>query len=258
MRTTLLLFFAMILLASCNSSSKEEKPLSILAISKTDGFRHDVIPTSIHALKQMSDRNGWHIQATEDSLMIARNILDTTDVVVFLHTTGNILGEKQREALKNFVTNGGGLVTLHSGTITENDWPWFVDAIGAIFIGHPPKQEGHLIIENREHPATVHFEDTIWVTTDEWYSFDRNPRNNVDVLISIDEASYDLSDNQSDERTKFRMGDHPLVWCKTVDQGRVFQTALGHKPVLYEDSLFLKHLEGGILWVSESVSEIRP
>lgn len=221
-----------------------------MAFSKTEGFRHDVIPTSINTLKQMGERHGWQIHATEDSLMIASDILDTTDVVVFLHATGNILGNEQQESLKNFVTNGGGLVTLHTGTIIENDWPWFVDAVGAIFIGHPKTQEGRLIIENRNHPATAHFEDTSWVTTDEWYSFDRNPRNNVDVLISIDETSYDLGDEGKAEESKYRMGDHPLVWCKKVERGRVFQTALGHKPELYKDPLFLKHLEGGISWAS--------
>lgn len=248
MRILLLLFFATIMLSSCNSSSKEKKNLSILVFSKTEGFRHDVIPTSIKALKKMGDHQGWHIQATEDSTMIARNILDTTDVVVFVHTTGNILGQKQRKALMDFVTSGGGLVTLHSGTITENNWPWFVDAVGAIFTGHPPTQEGRLIIENLNHPATSHFKDSTWVTTDEWYSFDRNPRDDVEVLISIDESSYNVDDNRWFEGARQRMGDHPLVWCKETGKGRVFQTALGHRPELYEDPLFLKHLEGGILW----------
>lgn len=255
MRTILLLFFAPIMLNSCDNSSKQKETLSILAFSKTEGFRHDVIPTSVNALQKMGERHGWYIQSTEDSLMIARDILDTTDVVVFLHTTGNILGEEQREALKNFVTRGGGLVTLHSGTITENEWPWFVDAVGAIFTGHPPTQEGRLIIENRDHPATAHFEDTSWVTTDEWYSFDRNPRNNADILISIDEKSYEVEDNRWFEGAHQGMGDHPLVWCKTVDRGRVFQTALGHEPALYENPLFLKHIEGAIQWAGKSISE---
>jgi len=143
---------------------------------------------------------------------------------------------------------GGGLVTLHTGTINENSWPWFVDAVGGIFVGHPPSQEGKLSIEERNHPATKHFSDSTWTTKDEWYSFDRNPREDVRVLISIDESTYDVDDDRWFEGAEQRMGDHPLVWCKSLGEGRVFQTALGHEPELYEDPLFLKHLEGEILW----------
>lgn len=248
MKNLLFICIALFSISSVKMTAQEKTPLNILAFSKTEGFRHGVIPQSLVALGEMAEQNHWQVRATEDSLMINNNVLDTIDVVVFLHTTGNILGQEQRKALMDFVTSGGGLVTLHSGTITENNWPWFVDAVGAIFTGHPPTQEGRLIIENLNHPATSHFNDSTWVTTDEWYSFDRNPRDDVEVLISIDESSYNVDNNRWFEGAKQSMGDHPLVWCKETGKGRVFQTALGHRPELYKDPLFLKHLERGILW----------
>ncbi len=251
MKKTLLLFIAWIMLSPSATSSQNQEPLKILALSKTEGYHHGVIPQSLVTLGEMGQKNKWEITATEDSMMLMSSILKNIDVVIFLHTTGNILGSPQQKALKDFVTNGGGLVTLHSGTITENDWPWFVEAVGAIFTGHPPTQEGTLIIEDRDHPATSHFPDSMWITTDEWYSFDRNPRKDVNVLISINEDSYDVGDNRWFDGAEQRMGDHPLVWTKTVGQGRVFQTALGHEHALYKDSLFLKHLEGAILWAGK-------
>ena len=246
-------YISLIITAFCIISSQpmkaqENHSLNMLAISKTEGYRHGAIPQSLVALGAMAEENNWQVGATEDSLMISENVLDTIDVVVFLHTTGNILGNKQQKALQQFVMNGGGLLTLHTGTITENEWPWFVDAVGGIFVGHPPSQQGKLTIEDRNHPATRHFEETTWVTADEWYSFDRNPRENVQVLISIDESSYDVDDNRWFEGAEQRMGDHPLVWCKKVGKGRVFQTALGHEPELYANPFFLKHLKGGIQW----------
>lgn len=250
MKTLLFISITILTIYPLKMSAQEETPLNILAFSKTEGYRHAVIPQSLVTLGEMAQQNPWQVRATEDSLMINKNSLDTIDVVVLLHTTGDILGEPQQNALKKFVMNGGGLVALHSGTITENDWPWFVDAVGGKFVGHPPSQKGKLTIEDRDHPATKHFPDSTWITTDEWYSFDRNPREDVQVLISIDENSYDVDDDRWFEGAEQRMGDHPLVWCKTQGKGRVFQTALGHEPELYENPLFLEHLKGGILWSS--------
>ena len=34
------------------------------------------------------------------------------------------------------------------------------------------------------------------------------------------------------------------------DGGRVFVTALGHTPALYDDPLYLEHLYGGIWWAA--------
>ncbi|MGM0377467.1 MAG: ThuA domain-containing protein [Bacteroidota bacterium] len=250
MKNLLFICITLFAISSVKMTAQEKAPLDILAFSKTEGYRHGAIPQSLVTLGEMAEQNQWHVRATEDSLMISDEVLSNIDVVVFVHTTGNLLGKEQQKALKDFIMKGGGLVTLHSGTITENDWSWFVDAVGGIFVGHPPSQEGKLSIEDRNHPATEHFPDSTWTTTDEWYSFDRNPREDVRVLISIDENSYDVDDDRWFEGAEQRMDDHPLVWCQSLGQGRVFQTALGHEPELYEDPLFLKHLKGGILWSS--------
>lgn len=224
--------------------------LDLLVFSKTNGYRHEAIPDGLNALNALAKSEGWTIEATEDSTVFTVENLKRFDVVVFLLTAGDVLDENGQKALSDRVEEGGGLVTIHGGTATENNWLWFVDAVGAIFVGHPPVQEGKLMIENFDHPATAFFPDAEWVIEDEWYSFDRNPRADVDVLISIDESSYDVDDNRWFEGANQRMGDHPLVWSKSVGKGRVFQSALGHVPELYSDTLFVQHLRGGIWWAS--------
>lgn len=250
MKLRLLVFLILALLwSSCMEKSKRD-PLKLVVFSKTAGYRHEVIPIAVKTFESLAETNGWNMVHTEDSLFFSTRNLDSLQVVVFLHTTGDILGPEQQTALKTFVNNGGGLVTVHSGTITENDWPWFVRAVGAKFTGHPPVQKGKLLIEDRHHPATSFLPDSVWIIEDEWYSFDRNPREDVNVLISIDESSYGVDDNRWFERAEQRMGDHPLVWTKAVGKGRVFQSALGHPEKLYSDSLFIRHLEGAVRWAA--------
>jgi type 1 glutamine amidotransferase len=224
------------------------EPLKLLVFSKTAGYRHSSIPAGLSALKEMTAENNWHIIATEDSTMFNTATLDSFDVVIFLCTSGNILNEDQERALQLFVESGKGLVTIHSGTDTEYDWEWYKQAIGAYFLGHPPVQKATVRIEDRNHPSTSMFPDSVWITEDEWYSFRSNPRDHVHVLISIDESTYDVDDNRWFRGAKQRMGDHPLVWYKMMGKGIVFQSAFGHTDAMFADPLYRKHLEGAILF----------
>lgn len=236
-------------LFACSPSQKNDT-MNIVVMTKTDGFRHDNITVAVEALINLARENNWRLHHTEDSLYFNQQNLDTLDLVIFLQTIGDIFDDHQRKNIQEFVENGGGLLTIHTGTITENNWPWFSEMMGAKFIGHPPVEKGKLIIEDRTHPATSFLPDSVWIMEDEWYSFDRNPRDEVHVLISIDESSYDVDNNEWFPGVNQRMGDHPLVWYRYSGKGRVFQTALGHPKELYSDSLFLKHIQGAILWTA--------
>lgn len=248
-RLFLILLLTPAILWQCSNPSKPNT-MNIAAISKTADFRHDNIPVAAVALQKMATENNWNLVHTEDPAHFSATSLDTLDLVIFLQTTGDIFNDSQRKAIQAYVENGGGLLTIHTGTVTENNWPWFTKMMGATFIGHPPVQEGKLIVEDRTHPATSFLPDSIWIIEDEWYSFDRNPRSEVNVLISIDESSYDVDNNEWFPGAQQRMGDHPLVWYRYAGKGRVFQTALGHPKEIYSDPLFLKHIKGAILWTA--------
>ncbi|HEU4388009.1 MAG TPA: ThuA domain-containing protein, partial [Blastocatellia bacterium] len=43
-------------------------------------------------------------------------------------------------------------------------------------------------------------------------------------------------------------GDFALAWCRSYGKGRVFYTALGHRPEVWQDERFQKHLMGGLRW----------
>ena len=227
-------------------------PMSILVFSRTTGFRHDSIPAGVACLKAMAGRNGWNVTCTEDPSVFSDRALAGFDVAVWLLTSGDVLDPAQQEAFARFIRSGGGFVGVHSASVTETDWPWFVGLVGAKFIGHPPTQRGGLVVEDRDHPAIPATMPDRWEREEEWYSFDRNPRGTVRVLATVDEASYDVDDNPWFPGIKPRMGDHPIVWCREYDGGRAFQTALGHTIESYSDPIFIAHLEGAIVWAAGS------
>jgi hypothetical protein len=95
------------------------------------------------------------------------------------------------------------------------------------------------MVQDKTHPSTAHLPDT-WERQDEWYNFETNPRDKgVNVLISIDEDSYE-GGNMGD--------DHPICWYHEYDGGRVWYTAMGHREKAYEEDLYPGHIFGGVKW----------
>jgi len=242
----LMLIFAI----NCTIAQKNKK-MDLLIFTKTNGFRHDAIPAAKISFEKLAKENKWKIEFSEDSTVFTSQNLAKFNVVVFLLTTGDILNDEQQLAFQKFIQAGGGFVAVHTGTDTEYKWPWYGELVGAYFIGHPPTQSANLIIEDRTHLSTMHMDKDTILWKDEFYSFNKNPRQNVKVLVSLDESSFNVSDQAFLKEKKLIMGDHPLVWYHEFDGGRSFHTALGHMPELYEMTFMKKHLTGAVNWAGK-------
>jgi uncharacterized protein len=228
------------LLLNLASGQLNAQTIKLLAISKTGGFRHGAIPAAKAALTLMAQQQNWNITFTEDSLQFSDyKTLKQYDAIIFVMTTGNIFSEKEQIAVQKFVEKGGGLLTIHTGTDTEYDWPWYNAAIGAKFKNHPHQQQAKFLVKDATHPASKMLPKE-WIRFDELYNFNESIPDNIHVLIELDETSY----------TGGTMGKHPMAWYQHVKKGRVFQTALGHTDASYKEDLFLQHLQGAIEWVS--------
>lgn len=214
------------------SPQKESK---VLVFSKTSGFRHGSIETGQKAIEKLGKENGFSVTITENPEYFNEDSLKAYSAVIFLNTTGDILDYYQQADFERYIQAGGGYVGIHSATDTEYEWPWYGKLVGAYFKGHPRVQEATLNVINKSHPSTSMLPDE-WVRSDEWYNFrDINP--NLNILIKIDESSYEGGTND---------GDHPMAWYHDYDGGQVFYTEFGHTNESFVEPLFLQHLLGGI------------
>ena len=233
----LLCFFAGVSFTDCNKNEVSLKKNKVLIFSKTNSYRHESIEIGIAAIKKLGTENNFDVDATEDSLYLTDANFKKYKTVIFLSTTGTVLGKDQELALQNFIHNGGGFVGIHAATDCEYEWAWYVKMIGGSFLSHPQQQEAKLIIVDKTHPSTKHLPAT-WQRKDEWYNF-KNLNPEVTVLIKIDETSY----------TGGKNGDnHPMAWCHTYEGGKIFYTELGHTNESYSDPLYLQHVLGGIVY----------
>lgn len=214
--------------------------VTVPVFTRTTGYRHDSIPDGVAALRALGAEHGFAVAATEDPAELAA-ALTGAPAVVFLSTSGEVLTDAARQALRSHLAAGGGFVGVHAAACTEYDWPWYgTDVVGAVFARHPELQPGTLRVADRDHPATAHLGPR-WDLTDEWYDFTTNPRGRVRVLATADETSY---------RGGGMGADHPLVWCHERPGGRCFYTALGHTSECFADPAFRRHLLGGLRWAA--------
>jgi cytochrome c len=216
--------------------------LSLLVFARTTEYRHESIEAGVGALLGLADERGWQLVASEDPEVFSDESLAPLDVVIFLSTTGDVLDAEQEAAFERFIQSGKGFVGVHAASDTEYDWPWYGELVGAYFEAHPAVQEASIEVEDGLHPATVGLPSP-WIRTDEWYGFQTNPRDHVQVLLTLDETSYEPGEGSMGD-------DHPIAWCQTYDGGRSFYTGLGHTNESYTDPQFLQHLAGGIEWAA--------
>ncbi len=231
------------------TEEQAEDPYDILVFSRTTGYRHDSIPAGTAAIRELGDRHGFSVTATEDPAAFTADGLAAYEAVVFLNTTGDVLDGAQQAAFERYVRGGGGYAGIHSAADTEHGWPFYGELVDARFARHPAIQPADVLVEDRAHAATAHLPRR-WNRTDEWYDYRTNARSSARVLTSLDESTYDRSGMG---------GDHPHAWCKTLDAGRSFYTGSGHTRESYGDPAFRTQLLGGIRYAAGQVrADCRP
>ena len=217
----------------------------VLYLTHSAGFKHEVLPLSEQIFKQIGERSGaFEVTATQDCSVLSGDGLKPYDAVVF-YTTGELpISDAQKAAFLDFIRSGKGFVGIHSATDTFYKWPEYGELIGGYFDQHPWHQEVAINVEDQRHPATHHLARTFKIT-DEIYQFKDFSRRRVHVLLSVDVNSVDLNKPAVHRTDK----DFALAWSRNYGKGRVFYTALGHRPEVWQDERFQQHLLGAVRWV---------
>ena len=240
----LLALFAAFSLAAAEPRAAADDMHKVLYITHSAGYRHEVLPLSKRIFEDLGAKAGWfEITATEDVAALTADNLKSYSAVVF-YTTGELpISAQQKADLLAFVESGKGFVGIHSATDTFYEWPEYGRLIGAYFDQHPWHQEVTIRVEDREHPATRHLRETFRIT-DEIYQFKDFSRANVQVLLSLDPTSVDLTLPEVHRADR----DFAIAWTRSQGKGRVFFTALGHRPEVWRDDRFQRHLVEGLRW----------
>jgi type 1 glutamine amidotransferase len=226
------------------------RPVRLFYCTHSAGFRHDVLPETREIMQALGDTLDWlDVTVSDDIADLTPTRLRDTDVVM-LYTTGMLPMGRMREALMQWVIDGGALVGVHSATDTFAEYDPYVQTIGGTFDGHPWNEEVTIAVDDPSHPAMRPFFASAtgvgasglatFTLADEIYQF-RGLNTDMHILMSLDRSNPKTEPGRT----------YPLAWTREPGKGRVFYTALGHRPEVWRDPRFIDHLKAGIRWAAE-------
>ena len=231
------LFYSIIVCTVFIACQPKPEP-SILVFTKTEGFRHESIPSGIEMFKKLSAERGLEVTNSENSKIFKEKNLKNFGVVVFLNTTLDILNDAQQYEFKRYIQAGGSFLGIHGAADTEYDWPWYGKLVGAYFNGHPNNpnvRDAVVEVVDATHSSCSHLPEK-WDRKDEWYNYKSiNP--DINVVLNLDESTYEGGTNGEN---------HPLAWHHEFDGGRAFYTGGGHTSESYSEEHFVRHIRGAL------------
>lgn len=236
-------------------------------LMERDPHKGYCIPYGAEAFRVLGTKTGAYQPVISDDLaMFVPEKLREFDAVIFNNSSGpwitptdadmqrpefSSLGkDKQRvetvlrNALLDYVSQGGGIAAIHYSIGANRHWPAFRELMGASMDGHPWNEEVGIRIEEPEHPLLAAFGGTSRIRlTDEIFQF-REPysRESQRVLLSIDTATT----NMDVKWLRRKDNDWGLAWVRSVERGRVFYTAIGHRTKTFWNPTVLRFYLDGI------------
>lgn len=228
----------------------------VLVFEKINGFRDNPSVDAARArLRAIAAERGWQIIFTESGGVMNPADLARFKVIVWNNVSGDALTVPQRAAFRAYLEQGGGYAGIHgAGGDPVWFWDWYADTLlGARFIGHPGRPQFQTATVSITDPdGTIGAGDAkSFALLEEWYSFDRNPMTGGAVAVAtIDEKDYQQIGYRGESLS---MGYHPIAWRKAIGAGRMFYTAIGHRPENYDEPHAAALLAEGIAWAMGSM-----
>lgn len=250
-------------LAVVAAPAQADDEYKVLVVGETLGFRHSHIDDTTLAVMKLGEENGFSVDVWDsrqaDLTLSTTPFTSAEDLgqyatIIFaspVDGTNNLdplrprlLNDNELAALQGYIHDGGGFVGLHAATDSMHTAPWYSELTGggARFVAHPQQQTATMRVESPTHPSTSML-PTEWVRFDEWYNYSTNPREDVHVLLTLDESTYNPGRGAMGE-------DHPIAWCQNFEGGRSWYEGAGHTDATWTDPMFLAHVLGGIEWTA--------
>lgn len=236
------------LLLSC-----QPEPTRVLVLYENAGHHKPFSAAVLPWLREVASQENLLLTEVYNPKDFNAEYLDGFDVVVQLDYAPYGWPEEAVEAFEEYVDEGrGGWVGFHHASLLgEFDgfpmWPWFSELLGGIRYENyiADLTDGTVSVEDASHPVMAGVPATFVIQDDEFYTYDKDPRNcpDVHVLATVDEDSYTLD-------TPVKMGDHPVVWTNTAKKGRNVYFQFGHSPKLADNEAFRTLLLNAIHWTA--------
>jgi type 1 glutamine amidotransferase len=200
--------------------------MMIKVLLVTDGIFHPpfLARKALHqTLAKMVGFEFQHIRSMEN---LPKNLMDYAALVIYIHHKN--ISETALTALNRFVSNGGGVLAIHSATASFKQQSQYFEILGVRFIGHDKVKP---FIVNPVMGSEIFDGIQSFTLKDELYIHE------LQAGITVHLTS------------KHEGQDIPVVWTHQYGQGRVCQVVPGHRPATMNNENMKKVLQRGLMWV---------
>jgi uncharacterized protein len=222
-----------------------------LVLTERGGQHEEFVVAALEWLKHFAAEKNFEITVINHASEIDETMLSKFNEVIQLNYVPYNWGDKAMSAFQKYIEEGkGGWVGFHHATLLgEFDgfpvWNWFSAFMGGIRYKNyiAATASAKVNTEDKDHPVMQGIPASFIIHGDEWYTYDKDPRPNVHVLASVDEASYKPDSD-------IKMGDHPVIWINEKMKAKNVYFQMGHSPVLFESEEFKTMFANAIIWAT--------
>jgi type 1 glutamine amidotransferase len=234
-----------------SSAMAQPARFQALVLYENGGHHLAYSQKAIQWLNQLASDSNFTIHYIQNVDSITDTYLSNYQLFIQLDYPPYTWKKEAEQAFTNYIENGkGGWIGFHHATLLGNFdgykmWPWFSDFMGGIrFKSYIPTfANGQVITEDTSHPCMKSLPTQFTIENEEWYTYDRSPRPNVQVLASVNESSYQPTSN-------IKMGDHPVVWTNPKMKAKNVYIFMGQAPQLFSNKAYTTLFTNAIFWAA--------
>ncbi|HNW56675.1 MAG TPA: ThuA domain-containing protein [Bacteroidales bacterium] len=239
-----------ILTWSADSFANKPK-FKVLVLTERGGDHEGFVVAALDWLKEYSEEKNFEIKVINHATEIDEDFLSQYKLIIQLNYPPYTWDEKSEAAFIKYIEEGrGGWVGFHHASLLgEFDgypmWNWFSDFMGGIRYQNyiATTVTATVNVEDKKHPVMKGVSPSFVIPGEEWYTYNKSPRQNVHVLASVDESSYKPDSD-------IKMGDHPVIWVNEKMKARNVYFFMGHHAGLFKSDDYRKMVANAIMWAA--------
>ena len=178
----------------------------------TDGIFHPPYFGRVALKKSLAELDGFEFQHVRSMEKLPADLKDFSALVIYLHHKR--ISQSALTGLDAFVSDGGGILAIHSATASFKEANRFFEILGGRFVGHGAVEE----IEVKRVKDEI-FDVGDFVIKDELYIHELQP--GIDVHFTAKHEGKDI----------------PVVWTYRYGKGKVCYAVPGHTTSEHETSV---------------------
>ncbi|WP_428331467.1 ThuA domain-containing protein [Mucilaginibacter sp.] len=223
----------------------------VIALYENGGHHIAYSKAAIVWLDKLAADSNFTIDYIQNTDKIDSSFLSNYQLFIQLDYAPYAWTKTAEKAFESYIEQGrGGWIGFHHATLLgEFDgypmWQWFSQFMGnarykdyiATFV------KAKVNVEDRSHPVMKGVLPSFIVQKEEFYTYQKSPRDEVHVLASVDEKTYQPN-------SSIKMGDHPVVWTNLHYKARNIYIFMGHSPILFQSKDYTTLFNNAIFWAA--------